>query len=313
MKTIININNYEAFWVDYLDGVLNSDQENALLSFLEENPNIAGNLIDVEDYKLPELDAVYPEKTKLFSSNQIDNLLIAKIEGTISAEDDKFISDKIKSETSTKESYSIYKKTVLSPDNTIVFPNKNSLKKTVRVPMFRYVSSIAAAMIIVALSGYFMTREFEPTDNGTSPLTANLVGISIEENDTNEINSNLEIPDKIINIVSQTNTTNNYIAETNGNSIDLGVPKRLPVKEIKKLEYKLAFSSTNIMEYRYDIPNEQNSGIEYTLEYKKSPKENKIVNGIKNIVNFGKEVDVIEKWENAKIRKEEFLYSSLDN
>jgi hypothetical protein len=67
------------------------------------------------------------------------------------------------------------------------------------------------------------------------------------------------------------------------------------------------------MEYRYDIPNEQNSGIEYTLEYKKSPKENKIVNGIKNIVNFGKEVDVIEKWENAKIRKEEFLYSSLDN
>jgi hypothetical protein len=313
MKTIININNYEAFWVDYLDGVLNSDQENALLSFLEENPNIAGNLIDVEDYKLPELDAVYPEKTKLFSSNQIDNLLIAKIEGTISAEDDKFISDKIKSETSTKESYSIYKKTVLSPDNTIVFPNKNSLKKTVRVPMFRYVSSIAAAIIIVALSGYFMTREFEPTDNGTSPLTANLVGISIEENDTNEINSNLEIPDKIINIVSQTNTTNNYIAETNGNSIDLGVPKRLPVKEIKKLEYKLAFSSTNIMEYRYDIPNEQNSGIEYTLEYKKSPKENKIVNGIKNIVNFGKEVDVIEKWENAKIRKEEFLYSSLDN
>jgi hypothetical protein len=299
--------------VDYLDGVLNSDQENALLSFLEENPNIAGKLIDVEDYKLPELDAVYPEKTKLFSSNQIDNLLIAKIEGTISAEDDKFISDKIKSETSTKESYSIYKKTVLSPDNTIVFPNKNSLKKTVRVPMFRYVSSIAAAIIIVALSGYFMTREFEPTDNGTSPLTANLVGISIEENDTNEINSNLEIPDKIINNVSQTNTTNNYIAETNGNSIDLGVPKRLPVKEIKKLEYKLAFSSTNIMEYRYDIPNEQNSGIEYTLEYKKSPKENKIVNGIKNIVNFGKEVDVIEKWENAKIRKEEFLYSSLDN
>jgi hypothetical protein len=313
MKTIININNYEAFWVDYLDGVLNSDQENALLSFLEENPSIAGNLIDVEDYKLPELDAEYPQKTKLLSFNQIDNLLIAKIEGTISVEDDKFITEKINSEVATQESYSIYKKTVLSPDNTIVFPNKNSLKKSVRVPMFRYVSSIAAAIIIVALSGYFLTREFEPADNGTSTLTANLVGISIAENDTNEINSNLEIPDKTINNVSQTNTSNNYIAETNSNSIDLGVPKRLPVKEIKKLEYKLAFSSTNIMEYRYDIPNEQNSGIEYTLEYKRIPKDNKIVNGIKNIVNFGKEVDVIEKWENAKIRKEEFLYSSLDN
>ncbi|MBN2779171.1 MAG: hypothetical protein JXR36_16175 [Bacteroidales bacterium] len=313
MKTIININNYEAYWVDYLDGVLNSDQEDALMSFLEENPNIAGSLIDVEDYKLPNLDAEYPEKTKLLSFYQIDNLLIAKIEGTISLEDDKFITEKINSEVATKESYSIYKKTLLSPDNTIVFPNKNSLKQSVRVPMFRYVSSIAAAILIVALSGYFLTREFESTDNGTSTLTANLVGISIEENDTNEINSNLEIPDKRTNNVSQTNTSNNYIAETNSNSIDFGVPKRLPVKEIEKLEYKLAFSSTNIMEYRYDIPNEQNSGIEYTLEYKRTPKENKIVNGIKNIVNFGKEVDVIEKWENVKIRKEEFLYSSLDN
>lgn len=313
MKTIININNYEAFWVDYLDGALTSNQENALLSFLEENPIIAGNLIDVEDYKLPELDAVYPKKTKLFSSNQIDNLLIAKIEGTISVEDDKFISDKIKSDTSTQESYSMYKKTVLSPDKTIVFPNKNSLKKSVRVPISHYVSSIAAAIIIVALSGYFITREFEPANNESPTITANLMGANIVKKDSSETNSNIEFPDKRINNISQTNTSNNYIAKTSSNSIDLDVPNRLPVKEIEKIEYKLAFSSTNIMEYRYDIPIEKNSGIEYTLEYKKSPKENKIVKGIKNMVNFGKKVDVIEKWENAKIRKEEFLYYSMDN
>ncbi|MDD2385349.1 MAG: hypothetical protein PHP52_01045 [Bacteroidales bacterium] len=312
MKFNININNYEAFWIDYLDGNLTKHQENEFMEFLEQNPLIAGNLIDVEDFKLPVYEKEFPEKSALYNNNQIENLLIAKIEGTISSENDAFITNKIKKDRKIANLYSIYKKTVLVPDTKIVFPNKKSLKKTVRVPLFRYVSAAAGMIIILAVSVYFLNINIKPINNETPSISAKLKHTihnqHIKDSFTNDEH---KILTPINNVNPETNTS---FAKIENEPIKLNVPKRLQLHKVTKLDYEIAFSTTNIMEYRNDLPppQKQNQFVEYTIEYKKSKKENKFVAGLKNIVNLSKEVDVIEKWENIKKKKEEFLYTNLE-
>ncbi|MDD4148666.1 MAG: hypothetical protein PHE33_01420 [Bacteroidales bacterium] len=312
MKTIINIENYEAFWVDYLDGNLTKHQENKLLAFLEKNPSIAGNLIDVEDFKLPVYEKEFPEKSALFSNNQTENLLIAKLEGTISIEDDAFISDKIQSDSQIANSYLMYQKTVLIPDAKIVFPNKKSLNKSVKLPLFRYISAAAVMILILVVSVYFLNIYIKPINNESPSISAKLRRTIHNQNIKDTLNNeSQEIHTSINNVNPQTNT---FLAKTDAKPVKFDVPEKLPLKKVTNLDYEIAFSATNIMEYRYDIPHTQAQKpiVEYTLEYTKSKKESKFVAGLKNIVKFSKEVDVVEKWESIKKKKEEFLYSSLD-
>ncbi|PLX07284.1 MAG: hypothetical protein C0596_11770 [Marinilabiliales bacterium] len=313
MKIIINIENYGAYWIDYLDGNLTSENEEALFAFLEQNPDIAGDLIDPDEYTLPVLDAEYPGKDKLKSEAQIENLLIAKVEGEISAENDKYISKQIKEKEEVAHSYSLYKKTILVPNKDIVFPDKNSLKKTVRVPMFRYVSSIAAAIAIVFVAGYFLTRNAEGIDNGTQVLTSDLKttipDIRIDTNNDNSDNNNYS------DFVESYNNTSNIINSTNNQEnltfASLEIPEKLPLNKASNISVEKIFSSSQVMEYRYDLPKE-NIAYSYTMQYTPAKKENRFVAGFRKIVNFGKEVNVKEKWDDIKMAKEDLFYTSLN-
>ncbi|MDD2634521.1 MAG: hypothetical protein PHW82_03380 [Bacteroidales bacterium] len=312
MKDTININNYEVFWIDYLDGNLTIYQENELMKFLEKNPSIANNLIDVQNFKLPIYKKEYPKKSSLYNKNQIENLLIAKIEGVINSENDAFITNKIKNDSKIAKLYSNYSKTVLVPDTNLVFPNKKSLKKSTRVPLFAYISSLAAMALILVISIYFINISNKPINNEVLNISTELKHVIY----------NHQIKDTITNKKQKTKTpinnaifhTNSSLAKVKKEPIRLDVPSRLPLKKATKLNYEISFSTIDVMEYRYDLPHqqEQNQIVEYTIEYKKSKNENKFVTGLKNIINFRQKVNIVERWENIKKKKEEFLYTSLE-
>ena len=311
MKTIINIENYGAFWIDYLDGNLSPENETILFEFLEQNPDIAGNLIDPDDFELPVFEAEYTQKEKLKSGLQIDNLLIAKVENEINIEDDIYITKKINESSKIEHKYSLYKKTILISNKDIVFPDKNSLKKTVRVPMFRYVSSIAAAIAIVFVAGYFLTRNAEGIHNGTPVLTSDLKTIMPDiRNNTHSDNNNdfVETFDVNSYIANNTNFVDN---QDNSTFVSLDVPEKLPLNKASNISAERKFSSSQVMEYRYDLP-KNDLAYSYTMQYTPTKNENKIVTGIKKVVNFGKEVNVKEKWDNIKTAKEELFYTSLN-
>ena len=315
MKTKINIDNYGAYWIDYLDGNINQEQEDALFAFLENNPEIAGDLIDPEDYELPLIEATFPGKANLKAEAQTENLIIAKIEKEISAEDDAFITKEINDNPEIAKTFSQYKKTILVANTNIVFPNKDSLKKTVRVPMFRYVSSIAAAIAIVFVAGFFLTRNVNVEQSGTKTLTSNLEfnipyvrndnDNLIQDNNTNEI--------KTVEYTANNTTNEKQVEQTYTPHIALQVPNRIPMHGQLNVDSQIAFSSTEIMEYRYDIPVSNNDGYAYTMQYQKTDDDSKFVAGIKKVIRFGKEVDLVEEWESIKSAKEEILYTSLDN
>ena len=309
MSTIINISNYEAYWVDYLDGNLTITQEDALFAFLETHNEIAGNLIDADNYKLPKFEIEFPNKSQLHSDKQIENLLIAKLEAEISSENDEFISNKINSDTKIAQSFSLYKKTIITPDNSIVFPSKKSLKKTVRVPLFHYASSIAAAIIIVFISGYFLTRNIDTNINGTTPLTSdiNIVPLPFNNNNNESDNNNDNniIPKQTIE------TINNQFANNNPVIQEQLTLKKLPLNKTKQLNYIASNSISEIMEYRYDLPQED-LAFSYTMEYTKTSKKDHFMSNVNKVKSFGKNINVKESWDNIKTAKEEFLYSNIE-
>jgi len=65
------------------------------------------------------------------------------------------------------------------------------------------------------------------------------------------------------------------------------------------------------LEYRNDIPVE-NDGFEYSMQYIKAPKENKIKTTINKVIDFSKELDIKGSYEKLKIAKEDLLFSSND-
>ena len=159
---MINENNYIEFIVDYFDGQLTESQQNALLKFIDENPEFQ------EDFD------TYAEMTNeplLEKHNPIPADLISKLknipEKTINEENEKLIayvendlseSERIKLENAIEEnsemqrSLSLLKKARFEADTSITYPNKKALKRFMISPMIKrtmFAVSSAAAIFLL--------------------------------------------------------------------------------------------------------------------------------------------------------------------
>lgn len=318
MKAIINNANYESYWVDYLDGKLSAANEEALFAFLENNPEIASNLIDADDFKLPALDVTFPSKNLLKAENQTENLLIAKLENQISDSDNKIITEKITNDTDIAESWAVYQKTILVADKNVVYPGKKYLKKTISIPWYGYVSSVAAAVILVVVTGWLLNGTQIDVEPASKPQFSEISMPAIIIDSVLNLNSDGNTQENIANQtnekVNSNNNTNNNFAIQPSEIIKMVnkelVPERIPVAALSIKELKQQ-DEYIFMEYRDDIP-EENLGFEYSMQYIKTPKENKIKTTINKVIDFSKELDIKGSYEKLKIAKEDLLFSSND-
>lgn len=127
----INLHNYEAFLIDYLDGNLNEDAVAELKAFVLSNPQLE---LDLDDMDLPsftreELTIDFKsdlKKTEVFIE---DEVLINYLENNLNEADKKNFETKLLSNKELALKLQAYNKTVLSPE-ALVFANKFTLYKT---------------------------------------------------------------------------------------------------------------------------------------------------------------------------------------
>lgn len=160
MNRRISIENYEAFLLDYLEGMLEPDVTAKLMFFLSQHPEI-------------EVTDEMPENCYLSSNNDLqinpgnlikslsdiknineknyEEFLIAKIENDISPFDEKRINAYINEHPAARADLEIYRKTRLIDDKSVTCPLKAELKKPVTPFLKRrriiYISIAAAASI----------------------------------------------------------------------------------------------------------------------------------------------------------------------
>lgn len=167
----INFHNYEAFFLDYSEGNLNADEVLELQIFLAQNPELKSDLQSFENSPLPETaNEHFTNKSKLkrdetFGLNQLEMLLIGKIENELNAVEEKKLKVELQ-DPKLEADLTIYQKTKLRENPNSVFGNKEKLKKHKKVPWFKY-SAVAAVSISILFFWFSSINQLPENNNGT--------------------------------------------------------------------------------------------------------------------------------------------------
>ncbi len=136
----INRNNYEEFILDYYDGSLNPNQVSELFLFLKENPDIKEEFDSFENLSIVfDENIVFENKESLkkkdiipigtIDSSNYENYFVAELENDLTEKEANDVHEFLKLNPHLAETYHLLKLTKLKPDTSIVFENKEHIKK----------------------------------------------------------------------------------------------------------------------------------------------------------------------------------------
>ncbi|MDP2337793.1 MAG: hypothetical protein Q8N05_15375 [Bacteroidota bacterium] len=151
----ITRDNYEPFFLDFLEGNLAEDQIDQFLDFLKQNPDLKEELHQFENLNLPEEQIVFSEKMKLYKNaaeenTVLENTVIALLEGDLEDEERKSFETYLSSHPELQKEYNLFSKTRLVPDAGIMFPDKKKLyRKSGNVLVLNWVTRAAAVLVLI--------------------------------------------------------------------------------------------------------------------------------------------------------------------
>ncbi len=153
----IDKNNYEAYFLDYHEGRLNSEEEQSVMTFIQDNPECFDVFEDYQALVLPIPDIKYPNKSELFRTevsmpavDEWEYLCVAFIEGDLSDKElDNFEKERL-SDPEKEKTLNTFLATKSSPDESIHYEQKAELKKkVVLIPRWIYGAVSAAAILVL--------------------------------------------------------------------------------------------------------------------------------------------------------------------
>ena len=140
MSEKINIKNYEAFLLDYMEGNLSEENISLLKDFAASHPELNIDLEDTELVSLEKDESIFTSKENLKKTGPstgsgtgliTDELFVGYIENTLSKEEKNKVEQICSEDKVLANELRIYKNTILSAETNIVFENKESLKNLV--------------------------------------------------------------------------------------------------------------------------------------------------------------------------------------
>lgn len=150
----INVNNYEEFFLDFTEGNLSASELTALEEFLELHAELKEEFEDISSLHL-QADTVFTNKSQIKEipfRTDFDHFCIAKLEGDLGPKEegsfDKFLSN---SELSLAQ-FKQYEKTKLKADLTLIYPEKEKLKKRRILPYWLFTTAGIAASVLLLIS-----------------------------------------------------------------------------------------------------------------------------------------------------------------
>lgn len=153
----IHLGNYEEFIILYLDNELSEEQVKMVDNFLAAHPDLKAEFEMLKNTKLP-LEEFNFDKTGLMAENMklstVDEELLLYIDGELPADEKKKLDLELASNKEYQLQHQLLLQTKLDPSEKIAYPNKKELyRKTERVVAFKVWMRVAAAIIVIAVSG----------------------------------------------------------------------------------------------------------------------------------------------------------------
>lgn len=196
LKKEITLDNREEYFIRNVEGTLTSAEKNLLDTFIKQHPQF-----------LPELELF--KKTKVFADASVifenkealkktvvttDDLLIASVEGLLTKQESIFLNQQLSVDAEMQNNYSLYKQTKLVADASIIYENKEELKRKERkiIPFFYYVAAAASIALLIGL--FFMYNNTNNNEQNFADKTSGTKVTPIENNNsTTVVKNNLPV------------------------------------------------------------------------------------------------------------------------
>jgi hypothetical protein len=173
----ITRDNYEVFFLDFLEGNLKVDQIDQFLDFLNQNPDLKEELQLFESINIPEEQAVFSKKEQLYRNmpdhrNGDDTRIIAYLEDDLSSDERLLFENHLADDHDLNKEYKLFLKTRLIPDHSIHFPNKNKIyRKSGSKVFLTWMVSIAAMLFLAwGINSIFQSEKIPVQVNKTQTI-----------------------------------------------------------------------------------------------------------------------------------------------
>ncbi|GEM_PF-5448028 len=173
---MINEQNYEAWFLDFLEGRLSEARQQALQDFLARHPHLRDELEQMQMiYLEPELHRIPKDdlKAPAIELPLLDRLLIAELEGDLTPRERRRLQALMQRSPVVSRTRRLYQMVRLHPED-LSFPAKDRLKRR-PVLRFNYKVYAAAAALVLAAVLLFLWRPFGP--GGSAPAVAHVPAV----------------------------------------------------------------------------------------------------------------------------------------
>jgi hypothetical protein len=173
INPVITLDNYEEYFILYMDNELNEQQSAMVVSFIQQHPELEIELDMLMETRLP-AETFSFDKSSLLSipshSNFAEEDLLLYIDNELPEEKKKIVQLEIEANTNYQQLYQQVLRTKLDPSEQLPYPNKKELYRHERkVIAFSVWLRVAAVFILVAaLSVLFLVNRNNETLPGNA-------------------------------------------------------------------------------------------------------------------------------------------------
>lgn len=175
MKKLIHSDNYESFYLDYLEGTLSEDERIAFEEFLDAHPELRVDeeLITLDD--APEFLGAFEkellkkdEDERFITTENLDYFAIGKVEQVLSTKENQLFDTYLSANPEAHKVVAAYEETRLEA-SIVAYPNKEDLKeKEIAFVSWKWIAGIASAAALLLL---FFQLGLNSGKNETLPNT----------------------------------------------------------------------------------------------------------------------------------------------
>jgi len=150
----INRNNYEAYFIDYLEGVLDEKLVDSFIDFIKLNPDLKEELDLFESVSAMPETISFEKKNTLYkekydSEQEYNKAAVAILEEDISAEEKVEFEIYLAEHPEKKEDAALFSKTKVQADESIIFNKKDKLyRKSLGKIVLMWSSRVAAVLVL---------------------------------------------------------------------------------------------------------------------------------------------------------------------
>ncbi len=173
----INKGNYGRFIVDFYDGQLSPEEERMLLLFLDQNPALKNEFVNFEEVPVLRKELLRfsgkqaLKRPKIVASGTIteDNYteyFVLLQDDELAVEEKRSVQIFLQRNPHLQEEYRQFGLVKVAPDESIVFKDKNQLRKDSPVPLLRYAGMAVAAVLLLFFGiRFFLSTPGQKTES----------------------------------------------------------------------------------------------------------------------------------------------------